>query len=225
MQAIIGSKRARGSSRKESRRRGEAPEADTGSCEMGEPITMDEVRREAFAANWEVFLSSMPSRIRLIFLDVDGVLATRPRVVEHRCARLIYQLISATGASIVISSTWRYALASKQLLLQGLVAVGCSRTAIVGQTPDKNPLDRPDEIRSWIAKHWQQIQDVTTDCRYVVIDDWDLLDIDATLEPHFVRTHASRGFTAADLHKALRILDPGIEIEQPVEESATCAVL
>ena len=56
--------------------------------------------------------------MKIIFLDVDGVLncaTTKERVrdllfVEDRKVQLLKELVDETGATIILSSTWRLAL-------------------------------------------------------------------------------------------------------------------
>ena len=66
-------------------------------------------------------LTRHPSYQRLVFLDVDGVLAIQPRVLDPHCVWLLCELLRRSEAHIVVSSTWRYSLGGKQLLLSGLV--------------------------------------------------------------------------------------------------------
>eukprot|EP00933_Yihiella_yeosuensis_P064247 TRINITY_DN6760_c1_g4_i4.p1 TRINITY_DN6760_c1_g4~~TRINITY_DN6760_c1_g4_i4.p1 ORF type:complete len:199 (+),score=26.04 TRINITY_DN6760_c1_g4_i4:1-597(+) len=182
-------------------------------------ISLDEVRISAFRRNFEDVLNERPATLQIIFLDVDGVLALTPRILHPRCVELLLLLLNHTGAKVVLSSTWRYALDTKQRLVSGLVGAGCSPQIIIGQTPDMNPLDRPEEIRAWLKEHSVLLEAVGITMEYVVIDDWDLLHEDPSLEPRFVRTNHRQGLTAANVSRAAAILDPKSPIWQPKEAS------
>ena len=72
--------------------------------------------------------------------------------------------------------------------MEGLVAEGVDRQILVGQTPDRNPLDRPEEIQSWLATHSAAISSVVgSNFSYVILDDWDLLKLEPRLAPVFVK--------------------------------------
>ncbi len=115
-------------------------------------------------------------KISVIFLDIDGVLNIfspsystnyyRPDgsvqwMDEHLVIRLNY-LIDRTGASIVISSSWRSDMddLKKQLLVSGFK----HWDAVVGKTPIFMNGRRGDEIQSYLDHH----PEIKT---FVVLDD------------------------------------------------------
>jgi hypothetical protein len=129
--------------------------------------------------------------VKVLFLDIDGVLNSaewygrRPRElrdlpntdhnvglceIDPEAVARLGRIVDATGARIVISSTWRrvFRLPTIRLLLaeRGL------RAEVVGVTPDLGGvamLGRGEEIRAWLAAH----PDVTA---FAVLDDNDEMD-------------------------------------------------
>jgi hypothetical protein len=121
----------------------------------------------------------------VLFLDVDGVLnSTRylkenPGVFDHReewrafdpvaVARL-EQVLSRTGAVIVVSSTWRITNTEEQLL-DFLHRRGAPSARIVGITPVLTGY-RGDEIKSYLKDH----PGIT---RFAIVDD------DSDMDPYY----------------------------------------
>lgn len=118
--------------------------------------------------------------MKIIFLDFDGVMDTDhydnylnymglPEkdkfgiVFDPDCVRNLGRIIDATGADIVVTSTWKDFMTYKEILemweyrkLPGFVtdtAPTCSR-------------HRGDEIDAWL-------EECRTECEYIIIDDMD----------------------------------------------------
>jgi len=104
---------------------------------------------------------------RIIFLDIDGVLNCRktpnprgfPYVIDPLLRGRFDTLLKRTGASVVLSSTWRYDPA-------GLFSAQHWGVPFIDITPDMPKRPRGDEIREWLRLH-----PGTT--RFLVIDDED----------------------------------------------------
>jgi hypothetical protein len=139
----------------------------------------------------------------LLFLDVDGVLnmgtATYRdpealRVKGWPCAldlglmRQLKIVLTQSGASIVLSSTWRDNDLGKRLLARGFAAAGIPCDAIVGATPLQDA-PRIDEIKTWLANHAPECE------RWIAVDDLDLLSNAPDLSAHIVRTSFDSGLT------------------------------
>lgn len=148
--------------------------------------------------------------MRLIFLDVDGVLNSKESAIfgtSHdvdsvyglcpHLVSLVNRLIEDTGAKVILSSTWR--MCSKQI--QRLKNAGIP---ISGYTPDgavmKNGLWYADrrcyEIQNFID--WNYRVEVEPDLPrgteiedFVIIDD----DSDAEIPGHFYKTDFDFGLT------------------------------
>lgn len=131
-----------------------------------------------------------PAR-RVVFLDIDGVLNTifswgkRP----HAAA-----LCEATGAVVVVTSTWRRVFdmgGLRQLL------TGAGLTApIVDVTPCLDTGHRCDEIRFWVNSQPEPPDS------YVIFDD----DETAGIEGHFVWIARSRGVEDWHVDRARKLL-------------------
>jgi HAD domain in Swiss Army Knife RNA repair proteins len=105
--------------------------------------------------------------MKVIFLDIDGVLNCRktpnprkfPYVIDEGLLAGFTQLLQQTGASVVLSSTWRYDPA-------GIFSAKHYGVPFIDITPDMPHEPRCKEILEWLRHH----PEVT---RYVVIDDED----------------------------------------------------
>lgn len=154
---------------------------------------------------------------KCIFLDFDGVITTLKSnwTIDNEKVELVKQICDATGAKIVISSSWR-----RYTLEQTIKAITTQETLyghnpfpypeyIVGITSKMFGLKYPDEktyyslcrgveIDRWLWEH----EDVTN---YVILDD----DSDMLLsqKKHFIKTHALRGISKRDVEKAIKILN------------------
>ena len=136
---------------------------------------------------------------RVIFLDIDGVLAPilrwdRYGDLDPACIKVLNEIVADGGADVVVSSTWRYGKTVAELQ-QILDAEGFD-----GRVVDKTPIgapgaDRGDEIAAWLAEH--------AVAGYVIIDDH--VDM-GTLRTHLVQTHPARGLQPADATRAIAIL-------------------
>lgn len=123
--------------------------------------------------------------MRVIFLDVSGVLVHSKSsglgeqtgeacgtsfyyaaTVDLECLKRVLRIVEATGAQIVVSSTWRRFDAQSTALRRALIAAGVQRRALrdllVGSTPHLG--EKHVEVFAWLREH----PGVTS---YVVIDD------------------------------------------------------
>lgn len=107
----------------------------------------------------------------IIFLDIDGVIATRKSYKEEKdridrnCVKILNLLTDKLNADIVISSTWRHNTETPSILKHAGV-----KADIVGTTPRVHlSRDRGIEILTWMSEH-KYVGD------YLIIDD-DSFDI------------------------------------------------
>ncbi len=128
---------------------------------------------------------------RVIFLDIDGVLAPIRRWdrygdLDPACIRVLNEIVARGGADVVVSSTWRYGKTAAEL--QAILEARGFAGRVVGTTPTGAPgATRGEEIAAWLAEH-----DVSG---YVILDDHvDMGD----LRTHLVQTHPARGLQSAD---------------------------
>jgi HAD domain in Swiss Army Knife RNA repair proteins len=136
---------------------------------------------------------------RVVFLDIDGVLAPIRRWdrygdLDRACIQVLNEIVARGGADVVVSSTWRYGKTVTELreLLEAQEFTGC----VVDKTPTGAPgVDRGDEIAAWLAEH--------TVAGYVIIDDH--VDMGA-LRTRLVQTHSAHGLQPADAPRAIAML-------------------
>ena len=136
---------------------------------------------------------------RVIFLDIDGVLAPirqwdRYGDLEPACVQVLNEIVARGSADVVVSSTWRYGktVAELQEMLEG--------AGFAGRVIDTTPIGAPgalrgEEIAAWLAEH--------TVGGYVIIDDH--VDM-GKLRAHLVLTHPGRGLQPADAPRAIATL-------------------
>lgn len=156
----------------------------------------------------------------ILFLDLDGVLTSIPwmitrhqlrrygllnypgiecsHIVDPGCLAHLNFLLRATGAQIVISSTWRTYLSLEELR-RTLETQGMVPGRIIGKTPRIHvSRSRGLEVKQWISEN-------SFEGRFVVIDD----DDDITehgLGSHFVKTHIMLGLQYKEIQQSLKIL-------------------
>ena len=136
---------------------------------------------------------------RVIFLDIDGVLAPirhwdRYGDLDPACIAVLNEIAAAGAAEIVVSSTWRYGRtrAELQVLLQ---AQGFTGT-VLDTTPIGTPgSGRADEIAAWLAEH-----PVSS---YVIIDDHGDMGV---LAARLVQTRPAHGLQQDDVARAIALL-------------------
>ena len=154
--------------------------------------------------------------MKIIFLDIDGVLncsSTKERFneyigVEQSKISLLKEIVEATNAKIVLSSTWRlnmlwykqginvkldeYNYLVDELAKQGL--------AIFDITPSHKDSWRGREIQEWLDTTTEKIDG------YVVIDD-DIYDIAKEHRGHLLTTSWRHGLKPNAVKIAINILN------------------
>ena len=117
--------------------------------------------------------------LRLIFLDVDGVLNTADQrlatSIHPVCLRNFAELVLRTDSYIVISSTWRKHRPFMNKLMTCLKQHDVDER-VIGKTPQIAPFERPAEIMSWLDVASRQYGlDVAS---WVALDDMPLEEMD-----------------------------------------------
>lgn len=144
--------------------------------------------------------------MKVLFLDIDGVLNSHRSayafggfpfdVDKHRnrfdevAVSLIRNVAKASGAQIVLSSSWRTDK-DWERIGHGL------NLPITDRTPDMHPGPRGAEIAAWLADHPE------VECYAIVDDDPDMLD---EQKPYFVQTRHEDGLSYADANKLAELL-------------------
>jgi len=141
---------------------------------------------------------------KIIFLDIDGVLCVFPEwqnswvdneknLFSEPLIKNLKTILDATGAKIVISSSWRLHKKSLLYLYNQLEKCGILRSYIVGQTDD---LSKHIRFSFYTELRWLEIKDYIDKNKiekYIIIDDYDLEKYDKL---HLVRTKRYMGLTA-----------------------------
>lgn len=145
--------------------------------------------------------------MRLIFLDIDGVLVTRrPCVMEEKLLQNLARVAKETGAKIVLSSDWRRHPEARAEAQQVLNSMGLE---LIGCTPCKSPYlaQRPTEILEWKRDFLRTPGGEKLE-NWVAIDDRELLTEQngRFLRGHFVQTHPLRGLTPEAADACIAIL-------------------
>ena len=155
--------------------------------------------------------------IRALFLDVDGVLNYRgckyklPNsniyFVDDEKIKLLKQILDATDAQVVLSSTWRYELIWSELGMQTDGSFDLLRSKLleydiklISRTPKLESGYRGEEIDTWL-KSWRGDK---VESFVILDDDTDMLD---SQKDNFVNTDAFVGLTWHDAEKAIEILN------------------
>ncbi len=144
-------------------------------------------------------VSSNNGARRVVFLDIDGVLAPirqwdRYGDLDPACIQVLNEIVQHARADVVVSSTWRYGKTAAEL--QEMLAAEGFTGSVVDKTPIGAPgADRGDEIAAWLAEH--------TVSGYVIIDDHANM---GELWSQLVLTQPARGLQPADAPRAVAIL-------------------
>jgi hypothetical protein len=152
----------------------------------------------------------------LIFLDIDGVLNSDNTDFDPDTAPLdplnigpFNRIIAATGAKIVVTSTWRFFTSLENIA--SYFAEASIEGEIIGMTPDLRGGDDPpieieytrgEEIYEWLKKQGEEDPE---NCgrRFVILDD--RCDIEPFLDRH-IMTRSRSGLVDAEADRAIEML-------------------
>ncbi|HVY94789.1 MAG TPA: HAD domain-containing protein [Bryobacteraceae bacterium] len=141
--------------------------------------------------------------MKIVFCDIDGVLnnpgcysrrTANGTPADPKCIAALNRILQATGARIVLSSTWRIdgmEFCNDRFAEWGVVA------AIFDVTPQLDFSPRGHEIDAWLKACEEEIE------AFVILDDT------ANMYPHLDRlilTEESCGLTEEDADRAIAIL-------------------
>lgn len=148
----------------------------------------------------------------IIFLDIDGVLNGHywepdRALIDNPCVKRFNSILNRTGASVVLSSAWRYQILHGATTLLGfrylLVSHGVNiNINIVDHTLSDEEITaemggRTAQILSWVEKNNHKAP-------WVVLDD---LPLGEDLKDYHVRTDSSKGLTDDDVEKAVAVIE------------------
>lgn len=157
---------------------------------------------------------------KFIFLDFDGVITTEKSryKLDKEKIDLLGEILEATGAKIVVSSSWRFNTVedTKKDLTTISHRVPFEfpyADDIVGVTPrgyhytrdlddgKRFHIPRGVEIENWLDGNTEYGEDYN----YVILDDDS--DMLLTQKDHFVKTDPYKGMNRKNVEKAIRILN------------------
>ena len=136
-------------------------------------------------------------KMKVIFLDIDGVLNNNSdREISNDKLKLLSELVSKTGADVVLSSSWRYGWNKPELNQPG------TRIYRLKQLLKDNDIVIKDTIGLDLTKSIQIKNYLNTNMisNYIVLDDE---PIDTA---NLVQTNAEQGLTQSDCQKAFQLL-------------------
>ncbi len=164
--------------------------------------------------------------MKVLFLDIDGVLNTKwwytqmgkntPKdkygyAFDPKAIANLKRIVEETGASIVISSSWKCMGLSQ---IEEMWDIRNLPGKIVGITPnsvsdelllnaDIDSIElfhiRGEEIKEWLKMHEKHVRN------YAIIDDMD--NMLPEQQSHFVQTNPEVGITEEDAQKTIEILN------------------
>lgn len=149
--------------------------------------------------------------MKIIFLDIDGVLNSRQSISYNHTLGLTFGeydrpdplmianlnfIIKETDAYIVISSSWR--IRGLMYCKEMLYKAGLIKNSILDITPTIYNTGRGNEIQKWLDNDLDDIES------FVILDDnSDMMH----LKKFLVQTNSEYGLTLADSLKAIKILN------------------
>lgn len=158
------------------------------------------------AINKEIVKWYPQSIIKVIFLDIDGVLNSKKdtydldlRTEYHM--ELLQKIVQETKAKIVLSSTWRKEITLlKEVLMPKLEKHGLE---IMSFTPVLNTDCRGDDIREWLnlasnPRHGYGVY------KFAILDDHD--DMCEFTKTNLIQTNADVGLQPEDAQKCINLL-------------------
>ena len=152
--------------------------------------------------------------MNIIFLDVDGVLNSRNKLIEiynktqkphsgnnfpfdEKCLENLKKLVEETNAKIVITSTWRKYESNMNILITKFKTYDLDKH-VIGYTPILDT-KREEEIIEYL-------NNLDNNINFVIIDD--IRDM-GKLNDKLVVTSPQTGFTEENMKIAIKILKKG----------------
>lgn len=141
--------------------------------------------------------------MKVLFLDIDGVLNSMPTIMENGLdfiddilVALVARIVNETDCKIVLSSTWRIEERNFELVKKALAN---QKLEVHDKTPVLEKKDdwvrRNEEIQAWLDQN--QVD------KFAIVDDFD----DAEIEGNFFLTHEDDGLTVEIAEKIIRHLN------------------
>ena len=165
--------------------------------------------------------------MRIIFLDCDGVLNSHKffttsshddsidgldfgdTQLDPQALSLLDAIVDATGARIVISSSWRHIWDWPDIAEKFKNRGMKNWRNVIDQTETSASDNRGAEVQAWLDMEQERevVGKFEPTTSWVIIDDND--EFDSTQKQNFVQTNPKVGLTPADVQKAIQILSKG----------------
>lgn len=173
--------------------------------------------------------------MKVIFLDVDGVLNNLEDILHHpemespeqpqdKHLQVLKKIIDATGAEVVVSSGWRMTLEGIQDVIDALWKYGI---AIRGVTPEGCQISlfdqlfpeiKPQNVDTWRSKLDRVVYDRGAEIAswlykyrneiesFLILDD-EVFDIQKYYPDHYIKTDPNEGLVDKYIDEAIKILN------------------
>ena len=148
--------------------------------------------------------------MKVLFLDVDGVLNNELLLETHGWEAigetkldLLKEIIDATEAKIVLSSTWRIDGGTRKVLVEKLETRTLQlfdQTIVLMPKKMSMSVNRSDEICEWLSRH-PEVE------HFAVLDD--NTDAGYGIESHFFKTQFEEGLTRTITNQVIAHLTKG----------------
>jgi len=139
-------------------------------------------------------------KLKVIFLDIDGVLNNQTLLyhygfdyIDGDMVELLKHVVNATGAEIVLSSSWRLDGHSKKIVEKELEK---TKMELLDCTIHIKGKKRAEEIKEWLGRHKVK--------KYAILDDDE--DAGVGFGKNFFQTDADMGLTGKVAKKAIEHL-------------------
>ena len=146
--------------------------------------------------------------MKVIFLDIDGVLCTEKSYLAYGSKGMMFEwddlacrflktICEKSNTKIVISSTWRCGVENQKHLHQQLQKYGLEEHLHEDKYTKDFSNIRGKEIEDWLKRNGHE--------EYVILDDCEIMLPEQL--PYFIKTDYFEGLMFADYQKVIEILD------------------
>lgn len=145
------------------------------------------------------------SKTKIVFLDCDGVVSplSGGKLFDPAKMAILKQIIDATGAKIVLSTSWRATDFGRKEVGKHLVIN--SLPMFIDITPEFHQRSRSQEILDWLSRHEERLDIVN----FVALDDINLPSVAPDrvfFARHAIVTQGGTGLTHEDAAMAIQLL-------------------
>ncbi len=146
--------------------------------------------------------------MKIIFLDIDGVLILPPewgKIPDPNCLEQLFRIIKETDAKVILSSSWRCMEETfEEVIKMHLWRFGDLHKYLIGET--RHPTFAIDsherEIEKWLEEDYRKIMEEQPDS-FVILDDMEML---GPLKLYAVHCKWADGLSREKADLAIKIL-------------------